>query len=82
VLRRPGSNAHGSPIIRELGFSENSDEHTVLEWLGRTDTFKQRQLDPLVTMNWTLLDFGRRKAASQASLNRLIAVSLNFSRTI
>jgi len=62
--------------------SDNGFERAPLELPGVSGTLKQWQADPIVTLNWTLLDFGRRRSASDSAQDRLIAANLAFNRSI
>jgi outer membrane protein len=62
--------------------SDNGYQRTIIELPGEFGVLKQWQADPTVTLNWTLLDFGRRKSGSDGALDRLIAADLAFNRTI
>jgi outer membrane protein len=62
--------------------SDNGYERTMIELPNAAGTLKQWQADPAVTMTWTLIDFGRRRSASDAARARLIAANFGFSRAI
>lgn len=62
--------------------SDNGYERTMLELVGKAGTVKQWQADPVVAMTWTLLDFGRRRSASDSARARLIAANFSFNRSI
>src|SRR6202162_2998775 len=62
--------------------SDNGYERTIVELPGAPGGLKQGQADPIVAMNWTLLDFGRRRSASDSAEDRLIAANLAFNRSI
>jgi outer membrane protein len=62
--------------------SDNGYQRTIIELPGAPGVLKQWQADPIVAMNWTLLDFGRRKSASDSAEDRLIAANLAFNRSI
>ncbi|MBV8773817.1 MAG: TolC family protein [Deltaproteobacteria bacterium] len=72
-----------APYYPAAGFSsDNGYQRTIIELPNAFGVLKQWQTDPLVELNWTLVDFGRRESASESSLNRLIAANLTFNRTI
>jgi outer membrane protein TolC len=62
--------------------SDNGYQRTIIELPGASGVIKQWQADPIVAMNWTLLDFGRRKSGSDSARDRLIAAKLAFNRSI
>jgi outer membrane protein TolC len=65
------------------GFSsDNGYQRTIIELPGAFGVLKQWQADPLVTINWTLLDFGRRTSASESAEDRMIAANLVFNRAL
>ena len=67
----------------QVGFSsDNGYQRTIIELPGAPGVLKQWQADPILAMNWILLDFGRRKSASDSARDRLIAANLTFNRTI
>jgi outer membrane protein len=67
----------------QAGFSsDNGYQRTIIELPSAPGILKQWQADPIVALNWTLLDFGRRESASESALDRLIADNLTFNRTI
>jgi outer membrane protein len=67
----------------QVGFaSDIGYQRTIIELPSAPGVLKQWQADPIVTLNWTLLDFGRRESASESALDRLIAANLVFNRTI
>jgi outer membrane protein len=53
-----------------------------VELPGAPGVLKQWQSDPIVAINWTLLDFGRRESASDGARDRLIAANFAFNRSI
>jgi outer membrane protein len=72
-----------APYFPQAAFSaENGYERTIIELPSTYGILKQWQADPIVTLNWTLLDFGRRASASDSALDRLIATNLNFNRIL
>jgi outer membrane protein TolC len=72
-----------APYYPQVGFSSDSGyQRTIIELPGVPGVLKQWQAAPIVTLNWTLLDFGRRESASDSALDRLIATNLAFNRTI
>jgi outer membrane protein len=83
---RSAAAAYGSaqaPYFPQAAFSsDNGYQRTILQVPSTFGVLKQWQADPIVTLNWTLLDFGRRKSASDSALDRLIAANLSFNRTI
>ena len=62
--------------------SDDGYLRTILELPGQPGVLKQWEADPIVVMNWTLLDFGRRRSASDSAQARLIAANLAFNRSI
>lgn len=62
--------------------ADNGYERTIIELPGAPGVLRQWQADPIVAMNWTLLDFGRRRSASDSAEDRLIAANLAFNRSI
>jgi outer membrane protein len=67
----------------QAGFrSDNGYQREIIYLPSVFGVLKQWQADPIVTLNWTLVDFGRRESASESSLDRLIANNLAFNRTI
>jgi outer membrane protein len=67
----------------QVGFaSDIGYQRTIIELPSAPGILKQWQADPIVTLSWTLLDFGRRESASQSALDRLIAANLAFNRAI
>jgi outer membrane protein TolC len=78
-----GFGAAQAPYYPQAAFSsDNGYERTIVELPGEPGVLKQWQADPIVAMNWTLLDFGRRKSASESAQDRLIAANLAFNRSI
>lgn len=72
-----------APYYPQGGFeSDNGFQRTIIELPGAPAVLKQWQADPIATMNWTLLDFGRRKSASDSAQDRLIAANFAFNRAI
>jgi outer membrane protein TolC len=72
-----------APYYPQASFeSDNGYLRTILELPAAPGVLKQWQADPMVAINWTLLDFGRRKAASDGARDRLIAANLAFNRSI
>src|SRR5882672_8843132 len=72
-----------APYYPQASFSSDSGyQRTIIELPGGSGVLKQWQADPIVAMNWTLLDFGRRKSASDSAQGRLIAANLAFNRSI
>jgi outer membrane protein TolC len=72
-----------APYYPQAAFSsDNGYERATIELPGAAAVLKQWQADPIVAMNWTLLDFGRRKSASDSAEDRLIAANLAFNRSI
>jgi len=62
--------------------SDNGYQRTIIELPGAPGVLKQWQADPIFVMNWMLLDFGRRKSASDSAQDRLIAANFAFNRSI
>jgi outer membrane protein TolC len=83
---RSAADSYGAaqaPYYPQAGFSsDNGYERTIVELPGTYGVIKQWQADPLVMINWTLLDFGRRESASDSARDRLIAANLAFNRSI
>jgi outer membrane protein len=83
---RSAADSYGAaqaPYYPQAGFSsDNGYERTIVELPGTYGVLKQWQADPLVMINWTLLDFGRRASASDSARDRLIAANLAFNRSI
>jgi outer membrane protein len=78
-----GFGAAQAPYYPQVGFaSDTGYQRTIIELPSAPGVLKQWQADPIVTLNWTLLDFGRRESASESALNRVIAANLAFNRTI
>jgi outer membrane protein TolC len=72
-----------APYYPQVGFSsDNGYERTIVQLPGTYGVLKQWQADPIIAMNWTLLDFGRREAGSESARDRLIAANLAFNRSI
>jgi outer membrane protein TolC len=72
-----------APYYPQAGFSsDNGYQRTIIELPGTYGVLKQWQAYPLVTINWTLLDFGRRESASDSARDRLLAANLAFNRSI
>lgn len=72
-----------APYYPQLGFSsDNGYQRTMFQLPGLVGTLKQWQADPIVAMNWTLLDFDRRASASDSARDQLVAASLAFNRSI
>jgi outer membrane protein len=72
-----------APYYPQAAFSsDNGYQRTIIELPGAAAVLKQWQADPMVAMNWTLLDFGRRKSGSDSAQDRLIAANLAFNRSI
>jgi outer membrane protein len=72
-----------APYYPQVGFSsDNGYERTIIELPGVVGVLKQWQADPIVAMNWTLLDFGRRESGSDSARGRLIAANFMFNRSI
>ena len=72
-----------APYYPQAGFSsDNGYQRTIIELPSDFGVLKQWQADPIVELNWTLLDFGRRESASDSALDRLIAANLSFNRAI
>jgi outer membrane protein len=72
-----------APYYPQLGFSsDNGYERTIIELPGAYGALKQWQSDPILSMTWTLLDFGRRESSSDSARRRLFAANLVFNRLI
>jgi outer membrane protein len=72
-----------APYYPQAAFSsDNGYLRTIIELPGQPGVLKQWQANPIAVMNWTLLDFGRRKSASDSAQARLIAANLAFNRSI
>src|SRR5258708_8618632 len=83
---RSAADSYGAaqaPYYPQVGFDyENGYQRTIVELPGTYGVLKQWQADPLATINWTLLDFGRRASASDSARDRLMAANLAFNRSI
>lgn len=62
--------------------SENGYQRTIIQLPGTYGVLKQWQADPLLSMSWTLLDFGRRESSSESARQQLFASNLIFNRSI
>jgi len=62
--------------------SENGYARTIVQLPGSFGVLKQWQADPVLSMTWTLLDFGRRGASSDSARERLYAANWSFNRSI
>jgi outer membrane protein len=72
-----------APYYPQAAFSfDNGYQRTVIQLPATYGVLKQWQADPLVVMNWTLLDFGRRRSASESAQDRLLAANFLFNRSI
>lgn len=72
-----------APYYPQVGLSaDNGYVRTIVELPSTYGVLKQWQADPMLAMNWTLLDFGRRAAGSDSARDRLIAANLAFNRSI
>jgi outer membrane protein TolC len=72
-----------APYYPQIGFaSDIGYQRTIVELPSAPGVLRQWQADPIVTLNWTLLDFGRRESASRSALDRVIAANLAFNRAI
>ena len=72
-----------APYYPQVGFtSDGGYQRTIIQLPSAPGVLKQWQADPIATLNWTLLDFGRRESASDSALDRLIAANLTFNRAI
>ena len=72
-----------APYYPQASFSsDNGYQRTIVELPGTPGVLKQWQADPMVAMNWTLLDFGRRESVSDSARDQLIAANLAFNRSI
>jgi outer membrane protein len=83
---RSAADSYGAaqaPYYPQIGFSsDNGYERTIVQLPGTYSVIKQWQADPLVMVNWTLLDFGRRESESDSARDQLIAANLAFNRAI
>jgi outer membrane protein len=78
-----GLGAAEAPYYPAFDFTSDSGfQRTIIELPSAPGILKQWQADAIVTLNWTLLDFGRRESAWDSTLDRLIAANLAFNRTI
>src|SRR5262249_10147278 len=57
-------------------------QRTIVELPATYGVLKQWEADPIISMTWTLLDFGRREASSDGARQRLLAANLSFNRSI
>jgi outer membrane protein len=72
-----------APYYPQLAVSSESGyQRTVIQLPGTYGVLKQWQADPILSMSWTLLDFGRRASSSESAQQRLFAANLAFSRSI
>lgn len=72
-----------APYYPQLALSSDAGYvRTSIQLPGTYGVLKQWQADPLVSMTWTLLDFGRRGSSSAAARERLFAANLTFSRSV
>ena len=62
--------------------SDNGYVRSMFELPGTMGNLKQWETDPVVSMTYTLLDFGRRRSSSEAARNRLIAADFAFNRSL
>jgi outer membrane protein len=62
--------------------SDTGYQRTIIELPSTYGELKQWQSEPMVVINWTLLDFGRRASAAESARDRLIAANLAFNRSI
>jgi outer membrane protein len=67
----------------QAGFaSENGYLRTIVQLPGTYGGLKQWQADPVVQLNWILLDFGRRRSSSDTARDRMIEANLTFNRSL
>jgi len=72
-----------APYYPQASFeSDNGYERSMFELVGTTGVLKQWEAQPAASLTYTLLDFGRRRADSDAARNRLIAANFQFNRLI
>src|SRR5579862_157074 len=72
-----------APYYPQVGLSsDNGYLRTNVQLPATAGLLRQWSADPTLAMNWTLLDFGRRKSASDSARDRLIAANFAFNRTI
>ncbi len=72
-----------APYYPQLRFSSDSGYTRSIEELpGSYGVLKQWQADPVVSMTWILLDFGRRESLSEQARQQLLAGKLMFNRSI
>jgi outer membrane protein len=72
-----------APYYPQVTFSsENGYERTIIQLPGTYGVLKQWQADPILSMTWTLLDFGRRESSSESARQQLFASNLMFNRSI
>jgi len=62
--------------------SDNGYVRSMFELPGMVGSLKQWEADPLVSMTYTLLDFGRRRSSAEAARDQLIAANFTFNREI
>jgi outer membrane protein len=60
----------------------NGYQRMPFELPGSVGTIKQWQSEPLANVTYVLLDFGRRRSATEAAHERLIASNFTFNRAI
>jgi outer membrane protein len=92
TTRRTWSAAHAAaaqfgaaqaPYYPQLAASsDNGYLRTVIQLPATYGVLKQWQADPLLSMTWTLVDFGRRASSSESARQRLFAANLTFSRSV
>jgi outer membrane protein TolC len=67
----------------QVGFtSDGGYQRMIIQLPSAAGVLKQWQADPIVKLDWTLLDFGHRESASDSALDQLIAANLVFNRAI
>jgi outer membrane protein len=62
--------------------SDNGFVHSMFELPGTVGILKQWEVDPVVSMTYTLLDFGRRRSSAEVARNQLIAANFAFNRAL
>jgi outer membrane protein TolC len=72
-----------APYYPQASFSsDNGYQREMIQLPATIGALKQWQADPIVAIDWTLLDFGRRESASDSARERLIAANLAFNRQL
>jgi outer membrane protein len=67
---------------RASAFSSNGYTRTPFQLPGAVSDIAQYQAEPTAELTYTLLDFGRRRSASEIARDQLIAANFAFNRAI